>query len=157
MQRYQLEVNGNLYTVTVKSIFGDRAMVDVDGMEFEVRIADGDPRMTFAPITTAAPAAPTVHKEPGKKRSSMLDRMTPKKVAGPIATDKGVIAAHLPGLILEILVKPGDKVIVGDVVIKMEAMKMVNEVRSQIEGTVKDVLVTLQQNVLENQALLVIE
>jgi biotin carboxyl carrier protein len=85
----------------------------------------------------------------------MIDRVTSTKTL--THSGKGVIAAHLPGLILEIFVKSGDRVKSGDLVIKMEAMKMVNEVRSRVDGTVKDILVAVQQNVLENQPLLIIE
>ena len=63
----------------------------------------------------------------------------------------------MPGLIVEISVKVGDQIKKGQLVCKMEAMKMVNEVVSTIDGTVKQILVKEQQNVLENQPLIIIE
>ena len=51
MHRYQIEVNGNLYTVTVKSISGDKAVVDVDGLEFEANIGDSIKGVPSTPVT----------------------------------------------------------------------------------------------------------
>ena len=156
MKVYRIEVNGNVYAVRVKSILGDRAVVDVDGLEFNVNLADSTGSETPpVRISTPSHSAQIPAKEPVKKRASMIDQVGSSKTS--TRSGKGVIAAHLPGLILEILVKPGDPVKSGDLVMKMEAMKMVNEVRSKIEGTVKDVLVAVQQNVLENQPLLIVE
>jgi biotin carboxyl carrier protein len=169
MQRYQVVVNGNTYTVTVKSLLGSTAIVDVDGWEFQVAISDGDFQTEFVahPTTAAAPvASPTAPKtspppmapsDKTKKRSSALEQLGPRKATVPEISGKGVVAAHLPGLIIEIAVKEGDTVSRGDLVCKMEAMKMVNEVHAPIDGTVKEILVKEQQNVLENQPLMIIE
>lgn len=54
---------------------------------------------------------------------------------------KGEIRAPLSGKILDVKVKPGDKVGVGDVLVLMESMKMVTEVKSDIDGVVEEVLV----------------
>ena len=45
------------------------------------------------------------------------------------------------GTIIEIDVKPGDKVKAGQKVLVYEAMKMENDLASEIDGTVKQVLV----------------
>ena len=45
------------------------------------------------------------------------------------------------GTVIEILVKPGDKVKMGQNVLVYEAMKMENDLASDKEGTVKRVLV----------------
>jgi acetyl-CoA/propionyl-CoA carboxylase biotin carboxyl carrier protein len=48
----------------------------------------------------------------------------------------------MPGTIITILKKVGDKVAEGEVVCILEAMKMENEVVAAISGTVGQVLVT---------------
>ena len=58
-------------------------------------------------------------------------------------TDSRKVLAFLPGTVTEVLVAKGDKVKEGQVVIKFEAMKMINTVQSLIEGTVKDVNVSV--------------
>ena len=66
----------------------------------------------------------------------------------------GSIKAPLPGTILEVKVKPGDKVNVGDKILIMEAMKMENNINSDREGTITDIKVKTGDSVLEGESLL---
>lgn len=54
---------------------------------------------------------------------------------------KGEIRAPLSGKIIDIKVRPGDKVSFGDVVALMESMKMVTEIKSDVDGVVEEVFV----------------
>jgi len=163
MQTYHIVVNGNEYAVTVKSINGDFATVDVDGWEFDVRISDGETSPKFSPPVRPIETKPVQtgpqnsHQTERKKRESVLDSGPAKKSGALTVSGPGVLAAQIPGLILELNVGIGDSVKKGQIVLKMEAMKMVNEVKAHRDGTVKEILVAVQQNVLENEALMVIE
>ena len=53
----------------------------------------------------------------------------------------------MPGKIVKLMKKVGDKVSKGETVLILEAMKMENEIKSGAEGTIKNV------NVKEGQAL----
>jgi biotin carboxyl carrier protein len=64
------------------------------------------------------------------------------------------IKAPMPGLILEIKVKPGDEVKKGEVLLILEAMKMENSIKSPGDGVVKELKVSLQQSVEKNQVLI---
>ncbi len=64
------------------------------------------------------------------------------------------IKAPMPGLILDLKVKPGDQVKKGDILLILEAMKMENILKSPGEGIVKEVKVSLQQSVEKNQVLI---
>lgn len=64
------------------------------------------------------------------------------------------IKAPMPGLILEVKVKPGDEVKKGDVVLILEAMKMENIIKAPGDGVVKEVKVNLKQSVEKNQVLI---
>lgn len=64
------------------------------------------------------------------------------------------IKAPMPGLILDLKVKPGDLVKKGDVVLILEAMKMENIIKSPGDGLVKAVKVVLKQSVEKNQVLI---
>ncbi len=74
-----------------------------------------------------------------------------------IEPNPGKIYAVIPGTILEIKVKEGDKVKKGDILILLEAMKMRNRVKSPINGTIKHINVSLNQSVAKNALLLEIE
>jgi pyruvate carboxylase subunit B len=63
----------------------------------------------------------------------------------------------MPGTIVDIMVKVGDKVKAGDPVLVIEAMKMENEVPATIAGTVKAVNVAKGDSVNPDEALVEIE
>ncbi|MGX5174322.1 sodium-extruding oxaloacetate decarboxylase subunit alpha [Aliikangiella sp. IMCC44653] len=68
-----------------------------------------------------------------------------------------LVNAPLAGNIFKILVKPGDQVNAGDVVIILEAMKMETEVRAQSAGKVSQVNVKEGDSVSHNEPLLHLE
>jgi len=84
----------------------------------------------------------------------LLDRFR-KGDAGP-SVEKQIVAP-MPGKILEIYVKQGDKVELGQVVGVLEAMKMENELGSTVEGVVKEVKVKKGDSVVLNQVLIEFE
>jgi glutaconyl-CoA/methylmalonyl-CoA decarboxylase subunit gamma len=69
----------------------------------------------------------------------------------------GAVNAEIPGLVVEILVAPGQSVATGDTLLVLEAMKMQNEITAPIDGTVGDVLVETGQSVNAGDGLLRIE
>lgn len=71
-----------------------------------------------------------------------------------LSEEKGEIRAPMPGLILKIEVQKGDAVTVGHPLIIMEAMKMENEIRSQIDGKIQEVQVKENQKVEKDDLLL---
>jgi biotin carboxyl carrier protein len=66
------------------------------------------------------------------------------------------IRSPMPGLILDVLVAPGDHVARGEKVVILESMKMENELRSSRDGLVKRVNVSKGANVEKDQTLVVI-
>lgn len=61
--------------------------------------------------------------------------------------DKSRLLSFIPGTIIELMVKEGDEVKKGDVVMVLEAMKMKNRLKCQVSGTVKRVHVKPGDNV----------
>jgi biotin carboxyl carrier protein len=66
------------------------------------------------------------------------------------------IRSPMPGLIISVLVAPGDHVSRGDKVVILESMKMENELLSSRDGVVKRVNVAGGDNVEKNQTLVII-
>ena len=58
------------------------------------------------------------------------------------------IISPLPGTIIELLVKPGDRVESGQAVAVLEAMKMENEIQAEYSGTVTSVNVSEGDSVM---------
>ena len=65
-----------------------------------------------------------------------------------------VLKAPMPGLILEVLFKVGDKVKKGEPIIILEAMKMENILSSPTDAIIKELKVKPQQTVEKNNVLI---
>jgi len=73
------------------------------------------------------------------------------------AEEAGAVTAVMPGLILKILKKEGDRVEVGDTVIILEAMKMQNDLQARNAGVITQMNVKQGDNVEMRQVLCIIE
>jgi pyruvate carboxylase subunit B len=62
----------------------------------------------------------------------------------------------MPGMIVDYLVKPGDKVKAGDAVVILEAMKMENSLEAPADGVVQDVRFKKGDSVPKDAVLLTI-
>lgn len=67
------------------------------------------------------------------------------------------VKAPMPGIILEIQVKPGDAVSKGDSLLILEAMKMENAILSPKDGVIKSVLSETGDTVDKNKLLIELE
>lgn len=65
-----------------------------------------------------------------------------------------LIYAFIPGTIRDIFVKQGQKVVIGDDLLILEAMKMKNFIKSGINGVISEIHVTSGQNVAKNELLI---
>ena len=108
--KYKVTLNGKTYEVEVE--VGKVVLLD----EYEACA----PAPAAAPAATAAPAAPAAPPAPA-----------------PVALSDGEpVNAPMPGNILRIDVKEGDKVKAGQTLLILEAMKMENEIAAPKDGTV---------------------
>ena len=67
------------------------------------------------------------------------------------------LKALIPGTILEILVKKGDKVTSEQPVLILDAMKMNNRIQAEYEGTVKEICVKVGDRVPKHQVMMIFE
>lgn len=79
------------------------------------------------------------------------------KVSGDAHEETGAITAVMPGLVIRILKKEGQKVNAGETVIILEAMKMQNELQARVGGVVKSIHVKEGESVEMRQLMAVIE
>ena len=127
--KYKVTLNGKTYEVEVE--VGKVVLLD----EYEACAL----APAAAPAATTAPAAPAAAPAPA-----------------PVALSAGEpVNAPMPGNILRIDVKEGDKVKAGQTLLILEAMKMENEILAPRDGTVAQV-VTSKGAVVETGAPLVV-
>jgi biotin carboxyl carrier protein len=71
--------------------------------------------------------------------------------------EKRDVRAFIPGTIVDVRVREGEKVSPGQILLLLDAMKMHNEVCSEIVGRVRQVLVVKGDRVEKNQLLVGLE
>jgi biotin carboxyl carrier protein len=139
-----LTINGTAYSVSVKRMSRDSATVEVNGEAYEVEISR---ESGSAPQATSAPPSPVV---------TASVSSPPVASRSAVAGGSGEIRAPMPGKIIDVLVSVGDIVRAGDKVLRMEAMKMENEIFAPVDGSVTEVAVQEGKDVEEGQLLVVI-
>jgi biotin carboxyl carrier protein len=150
MAKYEVLIDGKTYEVEILVDDGRRAVVKVDGQEYEV-----DARNVSAPaVPVATPAQET---PPATAPTTAAPTAAPKPSAPAPAGGGLQLRAPMPGLVLEITTSVGQRVKPGDVLLRIEAMKMENDIKSDAEGTVKEILVAKGDEVLEGDVLIVLE
>lgn len=119
--------------------------VTVNGETYHVEIEEkGEP---VVQLHTVEPAA-------NKVRKSLPRPFPVQQENNTLQTHS--ITAPMPGKIIEVNVKPGQKVTKGQVLLIIEAMKMENEITTPISGTVQEVHVQPGTSVATGQLLVIL-
>lgn len=149
MKEYSFKINGKQYDVTVESVEGKNAQVVVNGAAYSVEIEKG-----VAEASAAAPvAAPAPQAAPAQTAPAPVAAPAPAaKPAGPGTK----VESPLPGVIIEVSVKEGQAVKMGQKVAVLEAMKMENEIAATVDGTVTAIHVAKGDSVLEGAPIVTI-
>jgi len=137
MKSYKFTINGNEYSVDIHDIENNIVQLDVNGTPYNVEV-DRKIKSTKTPTIVR-------HDSPGPKKPE-IDKSA-EGTAFPILSP-------LPGLIVDIYVRPGDILKQGQKILSMEAMKMVNQILSEKDGVVESVKVVSGQNVLQGETLI---
>ncbi len=111
--------------------------VTVDGVPEEVVVE------TLGEVSLSDDGTTTTARSSGSKR--------------PRATEPGHVTTSMPGTVVEVLVKEGDKVSAGDPLLVAEAMKMETEIQAPIDGTIKVINITKGETVNPDEILIEIE
>jgi biotin carboxyl carrier protein len=152
MVKYEVTVAGKRYEVEIIRDDGRHALLRVDGREYEVdasSVSTGS-----APAASVSPAGVTPAPEP-----KSLAAATAAPAAEQEAAMSGDVQlrAPMPGLVLEVCVSVGQGVKRGDVLLRLEAMKMENDIESHTEGKIKQILIAKGDEVQESELLMVLE
>jgi len=144
MKKFKLTINQNTYDIEIKKAGDAVAEVEVNGNLYNVEINQAIKEVK-TPIIVINPSVPSTDFHPSTA-----------KTHSPDAPKGGNISAPLPGIILDVLVKEGDYVKLGQRVLILEAMKMENNIDSDKEGKVTAVNIKKGDSVMEEDTLIVI-
>ena len=156
MRRYTLNISDREFIVDVQEIDADNFEVVVGDDTYQVSLT-GDESLNGAVITpglapNAAPAAAPARKAAAPRPAAAAPAAAAPAAAAPARKPaggggKGTQTAPMPGVIIEISVKPGDVVARGQQVAILDAMKMHNVIGAIQAGTVAEVYVDAGQSV----------
>ncbi|MBQ5518094.1 MAG: biotin/lipoyl-binding protein [Bacteroidales bacterium] len=144
MKEYKIKINGNNYNVTIDEVEDNVAKVEVNGTPYNVEFEKPISKPKTISVVNKPAAAPSAGPAPANKPA-----------AAPAAAGGATVNSPLPGVVLEIKVKDGDKVTKGQVIMVLEAMKMENAIEAPCGGTIT-VKAQKGDSVLEGATLAVI-
>jgi 3-methylcrotonyl-CoA carboxylase alpha subunit len=143
----RLDLPGGAVAAQVKRLGNGRLAVTLAGDAFEARVvrrvaADGIDYTVFA------------HGE--SRRLRLVDPLDVTQYES-MAADAGAVRSPLPGKIIDLRVKAGDKVERGQPLLVLEAMKMEHTLTAPADGTVKSVRYAVGEQVAEGAELIEFE
>ena len=126
-------INGNHYSMQMAQKDATSWIVTKDGTENRVEIVnlDTDNKLAILRINGRKYTLKLKDQFDQLLKDLGLENMAVKKVSE--------IKSPMPGLVLDILVSPGDEIKKGDQVLVLEAMKMENIIKSQTDAVVKSI------------------
>ncbi|MBN2780837.1 MAG: biotin/lipoyl-binding protein [Candidatus Marinimicrobia bacterium] len=142
MKTYKFKINGKEYQVDIESVGDEFADVKCNGVSYKVEFELPDqPKKT-----------------PTLARKAVVPQVSEKRTHSPAeSAAANVIKAPIPGLITAIVVSEGDKVESGQLVAKMEAMKMENNILAASDGIISRIAIKVGDTVLEGDVLMSME
>ncbi len=148
MPTYRLRVGEQWYTVEVGDVSRSPVEVNVGGQTYYVDVDSA----------AAAPSQPRTRR--GRRPPSRVAPPALPRMGGSVPSfdpsDK-ILRAPMPGRVIVIRVRPGDRVAAGDEVCVVEAMKMEQSIRAAQDGVVKEIYVQPMDSVGSNDALIELE
>lgn len=146
MREYTLKINNNSYVVRLDRVSDEEVVAKVNGVRHVVAITDikniSSKRKRQTPIAPVSPVpTPAASSSPASSNN------------GGGAGAVGLICSPIPGHILEIVVRVGDKVLEGQKLLVLEAMKMENVITAHQAGVVKKILVRTGDAVNHGQSM----
>jgi biotin carboxyl carrier protein len=145
MKKFKFTINGNIYETDIISVEDNLAEIEINGTIYKVEVsreikAEKTPKLIRSAVFPSTDMHPSV-----------------AKTSSPAAPKgAGNIKSPLPGVILDVFVRVGDPVKMGQKLLLLEAMKMENNIEADKAGRVVSILKNKGDSVMEGDVLLVI-
>ncbi len=142
MKKFKFSIKGHDYDVEIMEFEDKIAKIDVNGTIYEVELHQEVKQS----------------KTPKLVRQEVEIKRQDHKIKKTITKTEGFeVKCPLPGNIMQVYVKNGDVVKLGDKLLVYEAMKMENTVLAEKDGTIKNLRVQTGASVLQGETLMEIE
>lgn len=142
MKKFTFKIKGHDYDVELLRFEGNIAKLDVNGTTYEVEVQhevkhSKTPKLVRQEIQT-------------KRQDSKIKKTITKTIGHDVK-------CPLPGNIVQVFVKNGDEVKLGNKLVMYEAMKMENTIVAEKDGVVMNLTVQPGDSVLQDAKLMEIE
>ncbi len=147
-QEGQITLNGEIINTDMRQML-DTTMysIIVDNQSHDVRLSEGEGVYL---VQLSGEIFEVVVEDERTRRLAGI-KSSPAAVTG-----EAIIKAPMPGVVVEVLVRQGQQVKRGDIVLILESMKMQNEFKAPRDGTVHAIRVEPGDKVEQNAILLTI-
>ncbi len=145
MKKFKLTIRGNQYDVEILNVEDNIIQLEVNGTPYNVEV-DKQLEKIKTPKLVRSVAVPSNESTTAAPRTS--------SPTAPKGT--GAIKSPLPGTIIDIHVRVGDRVKVGQKLITLEAMKMENSIDADKDGEIAEIRVGKNDAVMEGDILMII-
>ena len=162
--KYEITIGGTTRNVDIQPAGDGRYRVSWEGESHEVDLLKPSPEAyqmlidgeSWEAGCVASPEGYLVDVMGLSTEVGVVDprRKALKHAAGAVS---GMLATQMPGRVVRLIVKVGDAVKKGQPIIVVEAMKMENEMKCPIDGTVAEILVAEGQAVEAGTKLIRVE
>jgi len=139
MKKFKFTIKGHDYDVDIKNIEDNIAKIEVNGTVYNVEVHK-ELKQTKTPRL--------VRQEVQTHRRDSKIKKTITKTAGHD------VKCPLPGNIVQVFVKDGDEIKLGDKLLMYEAMKMENTITAEKDGVIKNLKVQQGDSVLQGDQLM---
>lgn len=145
MKKFKFKINGNEYDTEIVNIDDNVVEIEVNGTTYQVEV-DKEIKTTKTPKLVRTQAVPSTDIHPASAKTA-----SPSALKGA-----GNIKSPLPGVILDIFVREGDTVQMGQKLLVLEAMKMENNIEADKAGKVISIMKTKGDAIMEGDVLMII-
>lgn len=144
-----VEVDGFIYHLDVRLVEAHIYSVLHEGKSHNIEIIPGDNNKKYF--------VNTVYGNYDLEIVDAESRYLQNRNKNDLSNDQNIISTPMPGKVVRIPVKPGQKVAANDTLIVVSAMKMESEYKAGREAVVKKIMVNEGDTVKGHQPLIVLE
>lgn len=148
-KEYQVEINGKQYKINGELV--QAALVTMK--ERGKYLLEGVARKTEIYIESMGNNLYTLNAE-RRNAIAKVERCNSRRAGKTRATGDGSLCAPISGIVVKVLVAPGEVVETGQVLLVLESMKMQMEMRSACAGTVDSVNVQPKTQIAKGELLI---